>query len=167
MNESQIQIVTLTIGLHCKDWDIKARSTFSCALVRFSYPSTPHFQKMNFTKFSYIFVGLIGIILADDSYYSYWKPQTSEVDLNHEAYQSLQVVHDRQSSAAPAPLVKFTKSIRSRQFETGTIPVSLPKYIFSFTFSIVTFSVGSWYNCRCWDSGHSPKYCAGRNQSIE
>ena len=113
------------IGLHCRDWDIKARSTFSGALVRFSYSSTPHFQKMNFTKFIYIIVGLIGIILADDSYYSYWKPDNSQVDFTNEAYQSLQTVaHDRQTLAAPTPLVKLTNGIRSRQFETGTIPVS-------------------------------------------
>ena len=86
---------------------------------------------MKFTNFMWIIVGLVGVILAEESYYNYWKPEGS-ADFDEEAFQSLQSIErqDLEDPPRPAPIVQFGNRIR-RQFEVGSPAVS-EKYIFVF-----------------------------------
>ena len=79
---------------------------------------------MNLIQFVIIaFVGLIGVILADHSDYSYWKPENS-ANFDEVAYQSLQSVTDERQDLSPHPIAKFVNGIQNRQFGGGIAPVS-------------------------------------------
>ena len=79
---------------------------------------------MNLIQFVIIaFVGLIGVILADHSDYSYWKPENS-ADFHEDAFQSLQSVNHERQDLSPHPITKFVNGIQNRQFGGGIAPVS-------------------------------------------
>ena len=86
---------------------------------------------MNLIQFVIIaFVGLIGVILADQSDHSYWKPENS-ADFHEDAFQSLQSVNDERQDLSPHPIAKFVNGIQNRQFGGGIAPVS---FNFSYDF---------------------------------
>ena len=70
-------------------------------------------------------VGLVGVILAEESYYNYWKPVGSE-EFDEEAFQSLQSIErqDFEDPPRPAPIVQFGNGIR-RQLDLGSPAVSI------------------------------------------
>ena len=72
----------------------------------------------------WIIVGLVGVILAEESYYSYWRPEAS-ADFDEEAFQSLQSIErqDFEDAPRPAPIVQFGNGIR-RQLDLGSPAVS-------------------------------------------
>ena len=80
---------------------------------------------MKFTNFIWITIGLVGVILAEESNYSYWRPEAS-ADFDEDAFQSLQSIErqDFEDLPKPAPIAGFGNGIR-RQFELGSPAVSI------------------------------------------
>ena len=83
---------------------------------------------MNLTKFLIVaLLGIVGVILADETDYSYWRPDDAS-NFDEVAYQSLQSIHhERQDSVNPIANVigKFANGIQNRQFAAGIAPVSI------------------------------------------
>ena len=82
---------------------------------------------MNLIQFVIVaFVGLIGVILADKTDYSYWRPEDA-TNFDEVAYQSLQSIpHEKQDTVNPIAnaIGKFANGIQNRQFAAGIAPVS-------------------------------------------
>ena len=99
-------------------------SSFNFAIVA----SKDYQIEMKITNFLWIIVGLVGVILAEESYYNYWKPIGSE-NFDEEAFQSLQTINrqdfETPSGSDPNPIAHFVNGIiQNRQFDIGSPAVS-------------------------------------------
>ena len=80
---------------------------------------------MNLTKFFIVaLMGIVGVILADETDYSYWRPDDA-TNFDEVAYQSLQSIPHEKQDLTATPIAKFLSGIQNRQFVSSIAPVSV------------------------------------------